>query len=195
MTRKTLLKETDYFDTYFKRFILENTDNTLGIGDIRDIYMNNLDIREERIINACKIECYKQHAMHKADFLVFTYTFVMTDSYKFTRGYGNEEAIHVRPEQLLDMGNLVKNSKEKSFRTTPVLFDNMQHGVAPLLLVNAINQLCSNQHSLTTDEFVKEFLDIHPFTDGNGRVAFILHNLKNKTMDYPNPLPDYYGNN
>lgn len=43
------------------------------------------------------------------------------------------------------------------------------------------------------DAFVKAFLDIHPFIDGNGRAAFILYNWLRGALDSPDNLPDYYG--
>jgi len=44
------------------------------------------------------------------------------------------------------------------------------------------------------DSLIKTLLDIHPFVDGNGRVASILRNLMIGSMDDPQPLPYYYGN-
>lgn len=41
--------------------------------------------------------------------------------------------------------------------------------------------------------FIKQFLDIHPFADGNGRTASILRNWMLGTMHDPQPLPYYYG--
>jgi len=52
--------------------------------------------------------------------------------------------------------------------------------------------LFAHQDQLTTDEFVVEFLKIHPFKDGNGRVAFLLYNILNNSLDDPAPLPDYF---
>lgn len=38
----------------------------------------------------------------------------------------------------------------------------------------------------------KQFLWIHPFADGNGRVGFLLFNYLMGTLDNPLPLPDYF---
>lgn len=43
------------------------------------------------------------------------------------------------------------------------------------------------------DGLVKEFLDIHPFADGNGRLAWLIRAWLLGQWDKPEPLPDYYG--
>jgi hypothetical protein len=103
----------------------------------------------------------------------------------------------IRPGNLNDvnvrwLGRLVEPVKAAHFRTLPVTFPNRTHAVHPDLIANAFKALLENQNRVSTDEFVKEFLDIHPFSDGNGRVAFLLYNILNNTLHYPNPLPDYF---
>lgn len=43
------------------------------------------------------------------------------------------------------------------------------------------------------DMWVKDLLDIHPWADGNGRVASIFRNWLLDTMRNPLPLPYYFG--
>lgn len=53
--------------------------------------------------------------------------------------------------------------------------------------------LCDEQASLTPDEFYVRFENIHPFSDGNGRVGKILHNWLNGTLHDPVLVADYFG--
>lgn len=41
-------------------------------------------------------------------------------------------------------------------------------------------------------EFVRAFLTIHPYADGNGRTAFVLYNWLAGTLSEPQPLPDLF---
>jgi hypothetical protein len=43
------------------------------------------------------------------------------------------------------------------------------------------------------DQFIFALLKIHPWVDGNGRTASIIWNWMKKTLDYPKPLPDFFG--
>lgn len=40
--------------------------------------------------------------------------------------------------------------------------------------------------------WVKQFLDIHPLTDGNGRTAWLLYNWMRNSWEDPAVLPDFY---
>lgn len=44
-----------------------------------------------------------------------------------------------------------------------------------------------------TDIAIREFLVIHPFVDGNGRMAWLLRTWMLYQWDDPEPLPDYFG--
>lgn len=80
-----------------------------------------------------------------------------------------------------------------SYRHTPVVFrdggSSANHEDIPRLMRN----LFANGGLLTPDEFTKEFLDIHPFTDGNGRVGSLIWNYLNGTITNPEPMPYFFG--
>lgn len=59
----------------------------------------------------------------------------------------------------------------------------------PKLLEN----LLGRQRVMTPEELYKEFLEIHPFVDGNGRVAKVIYNTLKGTLDAPVMPPNFFG--
>lgn len=53
------------------------------------------------------------------------------------------------------------------------------------LLPDLMSRLVEQQFSIPIDEFYREFEEIHPFIDGNGRVGSILWNWRNKFLEWP----------
>ena len=65
----------------------------------------------------------------------------------------------------------------EAYRKTPVTFVNGNTGAKADQIPRLMNQLCdSDLWDTDREAFVLEFLKIHPFEDGNGRVAAILIN-------------------
>lgn len=117
---------------------------------------------------------------------------------------GPEEADVVGPGLL---ALLIEPSNNGVYRKTPVTFSDGTNAVnaqnIPQAMmqwwagVDAFSDLVGNpsaSHVATVaDGLIKAFLDIHPFTDGNGRLAWLLRVWLLDQWDYPEPLPDYYG--
>lgn len=62
------------------------------------------------------------------------------------------------------------------------------------LVPNLLENLLAKQYRLKPLEFYREFEEIHPFVDGNGRTGKILLNYLNKTMLNPIfPPNDFWG--
>jgi len=78
------------------------------------------------------------------------------------------------------------------YRTTPVSFPNGNFAMNAANVPRAMDMLYAHGDRTNPDAFVKEFLDIHPFEDGNGRTASIMYNLLRGTMSNPRMLPYYY---
>jgi hypothetical protein len=85
------------------------------------------------------------------------------------------------------------------FRRVPVIFANGGSSCHPnevqCSIVRHFGRLkdANTSDSGFNDAWVKHFLWIHPLIDGNGRVAWIIYNWLNGTLDDPENLPDYFG--
>jgi len=81
------------------------------------------------------------------------------------------------------------------YRTTSVIFASGSPAANAQSIPGAMTRLFV--HSPKKGEFnewyawIHAFLKIHPFQDGNGRIASILFNWGMNTMDNPIPLPYY----
>lgn len=95
-------------------------------------------------------------------------------------------------DHIQDINFLVQGGKVIGYRRTPVRFASGGHASNWQSIQRGMDMLMENKNT-DTDEWIKTFLDIHPFTDGNGRTASILLNLKRRTMGTPVDLPFYYG--
>lgn len=84
-------------------------------------------------------------------------------------------------ENIEMLGGIVEPTiNAGGFRKLPVFIDGKVAGVDSQNIRTALEALCaaSNEGRITADELYQEFESIHPFADGNGRVGFVLYNLK-----------------
>lgn len=140
----------------------------------------------ERISLACRIECDRQQvgSVEHGD-LAKAYNLTLTKPW--------QKKSRLSLEDIFALSSIVEPEKAKGLRRTPVTFSNGNSGLSPDLVPKALESLLEAQGDISLDYFVKEFLVIHPFLDGNGRTAFLLYNLLAKNLDYPAALPDYFG--
>lgn len=95
---------------------------------------------------------------------------------------------------------VMNNPAHWGFRHTPVTFQNGGSSCSaseiPEAMVRHLGLIHPDGgllrfHSDDVDPWIKQFLWIHPYEDGNGRTASILRNFIMGTLGDPTDLPDY----
>jgi Fic family protein len=91
-----------------------------------------------------------------------------------------------------------------AYRQVEVTFRNVVQPALPADMVPRAMKRLGEQLNRRHDDFIadkneyadymaREFLIIHPFTDGNGRVASLVWNYLRGTIANPEPLPYFFG--
>ena len=141
----------------------------------------------EQVSSLCARECIRQHVgLDRVAFLLTAY---------YTALKMNKDGLPTL-ENIIELSGIIEPVDAGKIRHIPVTFANGTRAVAPNDVPLAIERLFEHgldENNTDVDFFVKSFLDIHPFQDGNGRTAFILYNWLNKSLDKPLTLPNYYG--
>ena len=93
---------------------------------------------------------------------------------------------------LLHLAGVIEPSSLGRYRQTPVTFQCGGASVTPSMTSSATARMMAHyEEGDDPKEFVHNLLKIHPFTDGNGRVAFVVYNWVNHTLEDPVPLPEF----
>ena len=89
---------------------------------------------------------------------------------------------------------LIEPGVRPGYRTTEVTFQGGGSANKAASIPRQMEQLVnSGLHKNDPEEFVRQFLRIHPFEDGNGRTAVVLLNHLAPAPKGYRPLPDFFG--
>lgn len=121
---------------------------------------------------------------------------------------GMARAVSFCFEHMKDLGDIhyvnhftTLEKTRYGYRHTPVTFKNGGSSVNAASIPEAmvrwwenrpeIKLVWDNAETEILDEWIKQFLYIHPYEDGNGRTASILRNRWLCSLNSPQDLPDY----
>lgn len=155
------------------------------------------------VIRKAARECHKQKT---GPLEVFYLTDTLAHAVRFTHE-------PITPALLDTFAEMIEPEKNRNgVRHTPVSFDNFgssaSHHDIPRLLdtwCGMVSEMIVDDNvlmdAITVKKLIHEFLWIHPYKDGNGRLAFVLYNLlcgfakffieKEQTLMFVYPLPDF----
>lgn len=145
-----------------------------------------------RIAAGAAAECVRQQADTITDVrnLLNAYQYAITV---------RDNGIQVNETTFRTLGGLVEPVKNATgFRVTPVTFQNGGSS-APAseitrLMIGLRDGIKATEYQRNETEInhlTREFLWIHPFQDGNGRLGWILYNFLRGSLDEPVALPHY----
>jgi hypothetical protein len=136
------------------------------------------------IVSACVTECERQQVgLDRVGRLIQAYAYAIEQTKSLPKEH-----------DLFYIAGLIEPANKGGYRATPVTFENGGSSAPPRLIPNTIKRLFEVlDWDVAPDVFTRSLLQIHPFSEGNGRTAFVIYNWLSRTLDNPLPLPDYFG--
>jgi hypothetical protein len=107
-------------------------------------------------------------------------------------------------DDLIKANRTIFNNPKLGYRKVPAVFNQGVPALDAALVPHAMNRLGQALNSaegssfletprMNADFFTREFLLVHPFADGNGRVGSLMWNVLNETIADPEPMPYFFG--
>ena len=144
-------------------------------------------------------QCENQHATSNEQILGFANAYLTAKTFA-----SNPESLATLTKEstydfILELAALIEKRNDKGFRTTPVRFRSFKSALEPALVPRAMEtySMAYAEHALSPTDLYKEFQEIHPFEDGNGRVGDLLWKIAmtRETKQWPETLPpNLFGN-
>jgi hypothetical protein len=136
----------------------------------------------EEIALACVAECHRQDVgLDGLACLVAAYAYAVDNAYRLPTEV-----------DVLHLAAVIEPKTDGRYRTTPVTFTSGTGGAEPSTIPGAVARMFDLlDEAVDPVDFVRQLLVIHPFADGNGRVAFVLINWLGHHLDVPIALPEF----
>lgn len=159
-----------------------------SMGEINDHLLSLVDKEvsaySQNVVTAITKECVRQHVgVERAKTLIEAYN-------TFGRDIASGRSINV--DYVEKLTGIVEPDNHGRFRTHPITFRDGGTAAHHSNIRSALDSLFTHGNALTADEFTKEYLWIHPSSDGNGRTGWLLYNWKRRTLENPEALPKYF---
>lgn len=130
------------------------------------------------VVRFCAAECERQQSGEMSVAWMF-------EAYEQLAWMLNPET-YIYADDVAALFSIVEPEKCKTgFRTTPVHFADLSMGIDAELIWNSMAQLldawgsASHPDRIDNAEFYQRLMEIHPGSDGNGRVGALLFNRDN----------------